>query len=133
MFSHRNFHCIVLLALASSALGCAPPGSAPRIVDLAATPTTVTVGASSNVDVTITYEDPDGDVERVEGTLSAPGVASAAIGPVFVDTMGAEHGDGMVRVMLVLPIAGDYALELELVDALGNRSAPASVTITAIP
>jgi hypothetical protein len=95
-------------------------------------PSSIPVGSSSMVQVTIEFEDDEGDVERIEGRVSGPGVAPISLGPVFLDVEGDRSGTVLLQIMLMAPISNEYDLELYLVDAHDQRSNVGTATIEAL-
>ena len=128
---------ILLLVVAlgfcfSSGCGSGDPGVAPAIKSLTHNPTAVTAGKAVTVSGSFVFEDPDADGTQFVIKIATPNGQTQQLPPAAAaGTSGLKAGTIMFAFMLNPMLAGDYALELWMLDDAGNRSNSLKSTISA--
>lgn len=108
----------------------AAKGAAPSIADLAVDKQTIAVGKTEVLKAKLHFDDADGDLDGVEGEVSAKG-QSVALAKMPIDAKGQKAGEVVVAVMMATAAAGEADLVLWAVDKNGNASNRLSTTIVA--
>jgi hypothetical protein len=121
-----------LLATLLSA-GCGEDqGTAPTISDLSLQTTSVTVGQQATVTGQFTFSDPDGDLESFSVEVTAPTGLSQTVGPQAIQgAAGVTDGPISLAVVFNPGVAGDFVLDVWVVDGAGNESNHLTGTVTA--
>ena len=122
----------VLLATLLSA-GCSDDqGTAPAISDLSLQTTSVPVGQQATVSGQFTFSDPDGDLESFSVQVTAPTGQSQTVGPQAIQgAAGVTDGPIGLAVVFNPGVAGDFVLDVWVVDSAGNESNHLTGTVTA--
>ncbi|MBI5477669.1 MAG: hypothetical protein HY906_02370 [Deltaproteobacteria bacterium] len=113
--------------------GCSEDtGTAPAISDLTLQTTTVTVGQQATVSGQFTFSDPDGDLESFSVQVTAPTGLSQTVGPQAIQgAAGVTAGPITLAVVFNPGVAGDFVLDVWVVDSAGNESNRLTSTVTA--
>jgi hypothetical protein len=116
-------------------VGCGGSGGAvvpPTISDLVITPSTATVGTTTDFTGTLTLSDPEGDESTIDATITLPGGQSQTLPP---SALQGVSGQKIAAVDVVLafspPTAGNYVVSVVVTDADGVASNALTATITA--
>lgn len=121
---------------AASLLACTSTssngGSAPTITEFTLTPTTLTVGKTTEVNGSMTIEDVDGDIAGVSGEVVFPDGKAVPVQDVNLATGSAKKAPVLYKIpALPVPLAGQYTVSVQARDHEGNQSAKASFKLTA--
>lgn len=109
-----------------------PTGSAPEISDFSLSPDEIEVGKKTTLTGTMSIQDEEGDVEKVSIDLTLPDGTKQAAGTVELqNASGVKEGKVTFSLMLSLPSAGDYEVDLAVLDSKGHESNHLNATVTA--
>lgn len=120
---------VAALALAA----CADDdGTAPAIANLTAAPLTAAVGATTTINGTLAFTDPDGDLAAIAITVTLPDGTTQELpaSPVQGVTTQTE-GTVTWALLLMPPAAGRYDLAISLLDEADHASNALTTAITA--
>jgi hypothetical protein len=98
-------------------------GSAPSIEALSFGPPKVPAGKQSVLTGKFTFHDPDSDADRFAAAIVLPDGSRQSLPPN--KTQGTDgRADGQVEFLMAVapPVAGNYAIELWMVDAADHES-----------
>lgn len=111
---------ILCLALAACT---SDDSAAPTISNLTYSPSNVTVGQQATISGTMTFDDPDGDLDQMGVEITLPDNSKQQLAMTDLQNVGSMT-DGQLgwALIVVPPMAGAYKLELWLTDAVGHES-----------
>ena len=122
----------VVLFLSIAGCGHEDLGPVPILSDLTIENPSVAVGSPTQVTGSMSYQDGDGDVASLYIRVTTPDRQSQTIGPSPASGVsGRRAGTLGFGFALSVESAGDYVLELWVVDARDNESNRLSGTVTA--
>jgi len=123
---------IALAVVLASACSDEDDGVAPTISALTFAPATVPVGQTTAVSGSFQFADDDGDVDQLEVAVTAPGGAAQTLPPVAIQGVAGQTAGAVTwAVQLTPPTAGDYLLDITVVDAAQHTSNTLTATIGA--
>jgi hypothetical protein len=119
--------CLALVARASD-----DDTTAPMISNLTFSPAALTVGQQTTVSGTIAFTDPDGDLDQLGAELTLPDQSKQTLPLTDLQNVGTMT-DGSIAwaLIVVLPAAGAYHLELWITDLDGHASNRLEASATA--
>lgn len=107
-------------------------GDAPAIKDLKFQPSSVKVGATTTVSGTVVFEDANADAESIVVRVTVPTGQSQQLPPAkAANAPGQKGGSVFFAFKMAVPAAGQYTLQLWMLDGAGHTSNKLSGTITA--
>lgn len=127
---------VVLGMLTMVVMGCSADsgdggGTAPTTANLTVQQSTVPVGTQTNVNGSMDFTDPDGDVKQLLIDLTADG-QTTSLPPTPVNGAAGITMGSVPFILAIIPQkAGTIEVSLTLEDAAGNRAAPLKTTLTA--
>ncbi len=131
----RSSNRLVVAGLLGAALfaGCGTDGtagSAPVITELTLDPTSVARGTAT-ISARFVVTDADRDANAFQVRLVAPGGAVSNLGPSMITGLAGNTGVPVTaRIALILNVAGQYTLEVQVNDAAGHASNRLGGTLT---
>lgn len=128
-FVCATFFCLMTCACSSSESGS--DGAAPTIDNITMDKTTIGVGTTDSITVTVDYSDPDADVVRLSEQLSAPGFSTRPPNVMNVDGSGQKQGRHAMVLQVQVPTKATLDLSFWLTDAKGHDSVKVSRSIVA--
>jgi hypothetical protein len=122
-----------LLCSCLSLIACADDDTtAPTISNLTASPATLPVGTQTTVSGTVTFSDPDGDLEQLGVEVTLPDQSKQTLPMTNLQNVGTMT-DGTIAWALIVvpPAAGPYKMSLWITDADGHTSNHLEASATA--
>ncbi|MCC6216767.1 MAG: hypothetical protein IT376_18045 [Polyangiaceae bacterium] len=112
--------------------GSPAPSNAPVITNLQLAPATVPVAQQAELQGSVDFSDPTGDVSTLKIELRNPaGQAAPLIEGPLAGTGGITEGTAMFTLTLTVQAPGAYPLELWVGDTEGHDSNRLGMTLTA--
>jgi hypothetical protein len=134
----RIFAPLILSFASASFVGCGGSSSGetdpdpPAISNLALTPTEIPVGKLTTVSGTVDFSDKNSDVSQLAIDVTLPTGARQSVGKTEVQgAKGKPGGPVAVALFLQPPVAGQYLVDVYLIDAKGHESNHLRTTLTA--
>lgn len=124
--------CLLTAACGGDDEGSPAASGSPTISNLALTPTTIVAAQQADLQGSVDFADPEGDVATMRIEIRNPAGAAAPLveGPLQ-GTQGVQQGAAQFTLQLLVPSAGAYPLEVWVRDSEGNDSNRLATSLTA--
>jgi hypothetical protein len=121
-----------LLLCALLAACTSDDSSAPTISNLTLSPSSLPVGQQTTVGGTITFSDPDGDLDQLGVEVTLPDQSKQTLPMTDVQNVGTmTEGTLSWALIIAPPSAGTYHMSLWITDADAHESNHLDATVTA--
>lgn len=112
------------LLLCACLTACASDDTtAPTITNLTFSPSSLPVGVQTTISGTVTFSDPDGDLDQLGVELTLPDQSKQSLPMTDLQNVGAMTDGSIAWAMIVAPpAAGTYKMALWITDLDGHAS-----------
>jgi hypothetical protein len=128
MFPRIRSFALITLCFAGCEAEEEDTGTPPSLESLMLSGDDVTVGAPSVVSGTLSFTDPDGDVDQAQIDVVQPDGTMLSTTTEITGAAGTTEGSIVVQLQVIANEAGTYEATLVLIDAMGNESEPLTTT-----